>query len=78
MDWLFILVSFVIAMVFSPWGEDFFSYIYFLVCYEILVGIFLNPTLSERFWIVVASLFGWVYGRCMMGFDDLLFGFTKE
>lgn len=70
-----VISAFAIGVIFSPWNRALLLFITFLIVYEV---IYLYTTsfnlpywrLEGRVAIVMASIFGFIVGRTLVGFDD--------
>jgi hypothetical protein len=69
-----IALSFVSAMIFSPWQTGgILTFLLYLLLFEAVYGILFRPSIEERFVIAIFSLFGWIYGRYLYGYSDIFF-----
>ncbi len=70
-----LIVSFCLGVLFSPWTFGPLFYIVFILVYEIICGYvyqFKSPfwNFSTRIGIIFSSLFGFLVGRILIGYDD--------
>jgi len=73
-----IILAFVFAMAFSPWGYNVVYFLIYLVIYYTIYKHIFGSDAIDVVSIATASFLGWVFGRVLMGYKNPWFYVCTE